>query len=293
MKLIDLTIPLGIATPPWPTYEPLQIKYFKRLAPNGANGQLLTHSNHLGTHLDGEIHFFTPGKDIASLDMDFLVHEAAIVDLSDCCGDYDVYTSKMIEERVEVKEGDILVIHTGYHHFGWDQPTADEIRYMVKHPGPDREFAEWSKKKKLRWIAVDCGSADHPMNTIIRTWMPRQAKEAERVFQKKFGQSLEQFYDDSKYQLMHIEMFPEGIIHAECFGGDIDLLVNQRIQVGFFPWRFVDGESCIGRAVAFLEDKQYEDLMAKKESMPKTRFGDAYNPAHFESINKLSKANMA
>jgi arylformamidase len=38
MKLIDLTIPIGIATPPWPTYEPLQVKYFKRLAPNGANG---------------------------------------------------------------------------------------------------------------------------------------------------------------------------------------------------------------------------------------------------------------
>ena len=47
MKLIDLTIPLGIGTPPWPTYEALQVKYFKRLAPNGANGQVLTHSNHL------------------------------------------------------------------------------------------------------------------------------------------------------------------------------------------------------------------------------------------------------
>ena len=54
MKTIDLTIPLGIGTPPWPTYEPLQVKYFKRLAPNGANGQLVTHSNHIGTHLDGE-----------------------------------------------------------------------------------------------------------------------------------------------------------------------------------------------------------------------------------------------
>ena len=80
MKMIDLTIPLGIGTPPWPTYEPLQVKYFKRLAPNGANGQIVTHSNHIGTHLDGEIHFYTPGKDIASLDMDFLVHEGAIVD---------------------------------------------------------------------------------------------------------------------------------------------------------------------------------------------------------------------
>jgi arylformamidase len=288
MKLIDLTIPLGLATPAWPTYEPLQIKYFKRLAPNGANGQLLTHSNHLGTHLDGEIHFYTAGKDIAQLDMDYLVHEAAIVDLSDAVGDYQVYTSKMIEDRVEVKEGDILVIHTGYHHFGWDHPTADEIRYMVKHPGPGQEFADWATKKKLRWIAVDCGSADHPMNTIIRTWMPRQAAEAEKVFQKLYKQSLAEFYDDTKYQLMHIDLFPKSIIHAECFGGQIDLLLNRRVKVGFFPWRFVDGESSIGRAVAFLEDKEYDEVMKKAATMPKTKFGDAYDPTHVDRLNKLS-----
>jgi kynurenine formamidase len=222
--------------------------------------------------------------------MDYLVHEAAVVDLSDAVGDYDVYTSKMVEDRVEVKEGDILVIHTGYHHFGWDMPTADEIRYMVKHPGPDREFAEWAKKKKLRWIAVDCGSADHPMNTIIRNWMPRQAAEAQRFFKAKFGKSLEEFFDDSKYQLMHIEMFPYGIIHAECFGGELDLLLNRRVQVGIFPWRFVDGESSISRAVAFVDDGEYAELMKKKESMPKTKFGDAFDPTHVERLNKLSQA---
>ncbi len=284
MKLIDLTIPIGIGTPPWPTYEALQIKYFKRLAPNGANGQVLTHSNHLGTHLDGEIHFYTAGKDIAALEMDFLVHDAAIVDLSDQVANYDIYTSQMVEDKVEVREGDILIIHTGYHHFGWDMPTANEIRYMVQHPGPDREFAEWAKKKKLRWIGVDCGSADHPMNTIIRDWMPRQAKQAEQYFQKKYHRGLADVFDDSKYQLMHIEMFPHGIIHAECIGGEIDLLVNRRVQVGFFPWRFVDGESCIGRCVAFVDDDEYTDLIQKKEGMPKTKFGDAFDPQHVENL---------
>jgi arylformamidase len=293
MKLLDLTIPLGIGTPAWPTYEPLQVKYFKRLAPNGANGQLLTHSNHLGTHLDGEIHFHTPGKDIAELDMDFLVHDAAVVDLSDCTGDYDVYSSKNIEERVEVKEGDILIIHTGYHHFGWDQPTANEVRYMVMHPGPDREFAEWAKAKKLRWIGVDCGSADHPMNTIIRDWMPRQARQAEKVFKKKYGKPLAEFFDDTKYQLMHLEMFPHGIIHAECVGGDLDLILNRRVQIAMFPWRFVDGESSIARCVAFLSDEEYEEAMKVKAELPKTKFGDAYNPAHVEQLNRISKENLA
>jgi kynurenine formamidase len=274
MKIVDLTIPLGIGTPAWPTYEPLQVKYFKRLAPNGANGQIVTHSNHVGTHLDGEIHFYTPGKDIASLDFDFLYGPGVIVDLSDAVGDYDIYTSEMIEERVDVQEGDIVLIHTGYHRYGWDQPTADEVRYMVQHPGPDREFAEWCKAKKLKWLGVDCGSADHPMNTIIRTWMPRQAKEADAHFQKKYGQSLEERLTDDKYQFMHIELFPHGIIHAECLGGDIDLLLNERVDIGCFPWRFVDGESAFSRIVAFVDDDRYAALMKKKESFKHTRFGD-------------------
>jgi kynurenine formamidase len=274
MKIIDLTIPVGIGTPPWPTYVPLKMEYFKRLAPNGANGQLVTHSNHVGTHLDGEVHFWSGGRDIASLEMDYLVHEGAIVDLSDAVGDYDVYTSEMVEERVEVKEGDILIINTGYHRYGWDQPEADEVRYMAKHPGPDREFAEWAKKKKLRWLGIDAGSQDHPMNTMIRNWMPMEAKKADKHFREKYGMSLEEYFPDDKYQLMHLEMFPYGIVHAECVGGDIDLLSNQRATIGFFPWRFVDGEASMGRCVAMVDDDRYEELMAKKQKCTLTKYGD-------------------
>jgi arylformamidase len=274
MKPIDLSIPLGIGTPAWPTYEPLQVKYFKRLAPNGANGQIVTHSNHVGTHLDGEIHFFTPGKDIAELDLNYLMSDGVVVDLSDVAADYDIYTSEMVESKVEVREGDILIISTGFHKYGWDQPTADEVRYMVKHPGPDREFAEWAKKKKLKWIGVDCGSADHPMNTKIRDWMPREAAECDAHFQKKYGKKLTEVFPDDKYQLMHLEMFPYGIIHAECVGGDIDLLLNRRVKIGCFPWRFVHGESCISRIVAFVEDDEYEELMAVKKKCKLTKWGD-------------------
>ena len=160
-------------------------------------------------------------------------------------------------------------------------------------PGPGCEFADWAKVKKLRWIGVDCGIADHQLNTIIRDWMPRQARQADKVFQKKFGVPLAEYFDDSKYQLMHLEMFPFGIVHAECLGGDIDLILNQRVTVGFFPWRFVDGESSIGRCVAIVDDDEYDTLMAKKNTLPKTKFGDACDPKHVESINKLSQVNLA
>jgi len=88
---------------------------------------------------------------------------------------------------------------------------------------------------------------------------------------------------------MHIEMFPDHIIHAECIGGEIDLLLNRRTTVGFFPWRFVDCESSIGRCVAFVDDEEYEELMKLKAILPVTSFGDAYNPAHVERINALSR----
>jgi arylformamidase len=149
-RLIDLTQRLSVLTPPWPTYEPLQLKFFKRLAPNGANGQLITTSNHVGTHLDGPVHFCTRGGDIASLPLNgYLSGPGVVVDLSDMAEDYGLYSSKDVEERVEVRDGDILIINTGYHKYAWDQPEADEVRYMIRHPGPQMEFADWAKRKNL------------------------------------------------------------------------------------------------------------------------------------------------
>ena len=59
--------------------------------------------------------------------------------------------------------------------------------------------------------------------------------------------------------------------------------------VGFYPWGFVDGESCVGRFVAMVDDSEYEELMALKATMPKTKFGDGCNPAHVEQINELTR----
>ena len=254
ITMYDLTIPIGICTPAWPTYEPLQMKFFKRLTPNGANGQLLTHSNHVGTHLDGPLHFDTAGRDIASLELSRLCRPGVVVDLSDQAEDFGIYTPQDIEKRVTVKEGDVLIINTGYHIYGWDSPTADERRYMLRHPGPSLDFIQWVRDKKLSWIGVDCGSADHPMNTKIREWEPMEAKKCDAIFQKKYGKTLDEVYPwPDHYQAMHIELFckPYEAIHAECLGGDIEKLSNKRCVIGIFPWKLVEGESCISRVVAF------------------------------------------
>ncbi len=171
-RMYDLTMRLSVHTPPWPSYMPLGIQYFKRIAGahmgQGANGQIITTSNHVGTHMDGEIHFYPAGRSIGNVPLREWVGPGVVVDISKDVSDYSLYTPKMITDKVEVKKGDILIINTGYHRYSWDQKTGDEIRYFVMHPGPSPEFDEWCMKMQIKWIGEDCGSAGQPMNTIIR-----------------------------------------------------------------------------------------------------------------------------
>jgi len=111
-KIYDLTQRLSIHTPPWPSYMPLQLQYFKRLAGahmgQGANGQIMTTSMHVGTHVDGEIHFHSSGRTIGDTPLDFWYGQAAVADISDLVSDFSLYTPEMIMSKVEVKHGDIL-----------------------------------------------------------------------------------------------------------------------------------------------------------------------------------------
>jgi arylformamidase len=101
----------------------------------------------------------------------------------------------------------------------------------------------------VRWIAVDAGSADHPMNTVIRRIRADEAEEAE----KKLGRSLDDIFPKADYQIMHTLLFPHDVIHIENLGGHIDQVLDQKITFGCFPWRFQGGEASPCRAVAILE----------------------------------------
>lgn len=255
-KMFDLTQPLSVHTPPWPSYMPLQVQYFKRIAGahmgQGANGQIIQTSNHVGTHMDGEIHFHSSGRSIGNVPLSEWVGEGVVVDISGEVGDYDLYEPDLLMSKADIKKGDILIINTGYNRYAWDQKESDEVRYFVKHPGPGPEFHKWALKMKFKWIGVDCGSADHPMNTIIRNWHPSRFEEAEAKLVKNYGKKWDDMFpQDIYYQVMHLKLFPQRIVHAENLGGDINKLSNQRAYIGAFVLRGIELESSLCRIVAW------------------------------------------
>ncbi len=257
-KMLDLSVPFSVQSPQWANYEPLTVKYTKRVGGQhfgmGRNGSICNASIHLATHMDGEKHFYPNGRTIGQVPLEEWVGPGVIADISSLVSNSSVYTPAMIESVVDIREGDILIIKTGWSKYGWNSKDSDEFRYMIKHPGPSPDFADWIIKMKIKWIGIDCVAADHPMNTIQRIWHPKTFEEANNKLKKDFGKDWDEMFPlDQYYQDMHYNLFPKKIVHAENLGGQLAETPGGRYYIGCFVQKAMEIESMWGRFVAFKE----------------------------------------
>ncbi len=274
MRMVDLSHTMSIHTPGWVGFSGNKMWYAQNLQTVSIVAQRIDTAMHVGTHLDGAMHA-TDGLvdgmgDMASYDLDYLVNWGAIVDISDKVSDWGVITPDMLESAdVEIKKGDILIIHTGYHRFYQGQSKQDLVRYFCMHPGGKMELLEWMLDKKIKWFGIDVGSGDHPMNTTIRFMRTDLRKQ----FEEHVGMDASEFFPHYQYRhklsgrLVKNNIFPfhnyafqEGLIHAENVGGDIEKALNTRAIIGAFPWKFDGLESCPCRIIAFYDSGKTVEL---------------------------------
>jgi arylformamidase len=257
-EMLDLSIPFSVRTPQWANYIPLTVTYTKRVGGQyfgmGRNGSICNASIHLATHMDGEKHFWPAGRAIGEVPLADWVGPGVIADISDLVSDSSVYTPQMIESVVDVREGDILILKTGWHKYGWNSPDSDEFRYMIKHPGPSPDFSQWVVDKKIKWLGIDAVSQDHPMNTIQRIWHPKTFEEANRKLIRDFGKDWDEMFPlDKYYQDTHLNLFPKKIVHAENLGNDMAKAESGRYYIGCYLQKAMQAESMWGRFVAWKE----------------------------------------
>ena len=202
-----------------------------------------------------------------------------MVDISDAVFDYSLYTPEMITERVTVKEGDILIINTGYHKTLLDQPDTPnasaqggienkEFGYYVRHPGPSPDFFQWALDMKLKLIGVDCGSAEHPMNTSIRYQHAREFEKAEAKLRQTHGKSWDELFPPEAYhELTHITLPKVWLLLASRWAGRLMNLSNQRV------WIMIWGDSVYGGGIGLgtCGGAASPDRMARMTFLPDAR----------------------
>jgi kynurenine formamidase len=72
--------------------------------------------------------------------------------------------------------------------------------------------------------------------------------------EKVIGMSMDEAFPWPRdYQITHTLLFPRGVFHAENVGGMIDEVLNQKVWIGCFPFRFKGGEAAFCRIVAFVQ----------------------------------------
>jgi kynurenine formamidase len=249
-RLVDLSHPISFHTPGWVGYPGMRQYYTQTLQTNRIVSQRVETSLHVGTHIDAPLHGTPGGGDMASVPLERLVHEGVVVDISDVVGPFDEIKPHHLTDKIEIRRGDIVIYHTGFakHYLGGRDEDLE--RYMCRHPGGGRELAEWIVEMDLSWTGSDTGSADHPMNTTIRS----MRSDIRAQYEAELGTDLEQRWPDHDLFVMHRVPFKRGIVHAENVGGDLESLGTMRCVLGAFPWKFIGGEASICRIIAFLTD---------------------------------------
>jgi len=246
-KLYDLTQYYGAGIPPWPAFPDPIITSLWRIPHDGQHSLKVETAMHIGTHIDAPLHTYSKGWDLSEIPLDVLFGEGIVVDLRDEVKEWDIITPKMIERNGDVKEGDILILNLGWEKYSWKSKTHDEETFFCKHPGPELECCKWVLKKKLRWFGVDAPGLEHPFQTKIRLWRPDLVAE----YEKRTGKPIEKTLPMKNFLCCHHLMAQANMPGVENVGGEINAVTGRRMKIGIFPWRWIRGEGCISRIVAF------------------------------------------
>jgi kynurenine formamidase len=193
----------------------------------------------------------------------------------------------MIMSRADVKKGDILIINTGYHKYSWDQPDvinelsqggveSKEFGFLIRHPGPSLSFYQWAIDMKLKVVGVDCGMAEHPMNTPVRRWHEDHFKLAEAKLKAETGKTWDETFPQGEYyDMTHIKMPKAHLVLAEAIVGDIDQLKNKRAWIQIMPIPFMEVETAWSRICAltapdWMSEEEFFKAMGKSEMIDMT-----------------------
>jgi kynurenine formamidase len=257
-KIYDLSQPFysGIPLWPWPVMYDTEIKRvtfpeFATFPYDPKRGRVnkmttvITTKMHASTHMDAPLHVLEGGLSVDKIPLSSCYGEGVVVDMRHK-GKWGVITAKDLDEaKPQIKEGDFVVINTGWHKYfptyGW--------QYFNYYPGNYTEAADWYADHKIKALAVDGGATDHPLaHAPLAKWNPNLHAE----YKQETGKDSDEEFPI--YEPTHIALAKAGIPGIEIAGGQIDEVTGKRCMLAAFPIRYIGGEASMVRLVAIVDE---------------------------------------
>jgi kynurenine formamidase len=256
VELYDLNQPWGANTWPWPYFDDPKVEAVHRFSKDVNHSLKIDTAMHIGTHIDAPLHFAPEGWDISEIPLDRLFGEGLVLDISDKVDEYDIITPEHCKEAadeagLEIKKGDFLVLYTGWKEYFQTGENPNELTYFAKHPGPHKEFTDWWIEMDFPWVGNDTPAIEHPLNTAIRGY--REDLDLPGELEEALDEPIEEVLPDDEWLYTHKNALPENLMMVENLGGDIDHpdVLNERLHLASFPWKWDNGEAAFCRTVAF------------------------------------------
>lgn len=183
---VDLSYTYDENTPSWPTEDGFKLDtLFEGQTDDGYYHAAfhLTSPEHIGTHIDAPIHFAADGKTVDELDVNDLIGDAVVIDVSEnAVEDRDYLISIADFQKWEAVYGrlpdDIIVlVRTGYGKYWPDRERymgtaeiGEEAVAKLHFPGLAPEAAEWLvTNRKIKAIGLDTPSIDFGQSKKYKT----------------------------------------------------------------------------------------------------------------------------
>ena len=246
LRLYELSHVWGGDAPSYPGQADVAMKRSVKHAQHGVLAWKTSTSMHTGTHFIAPIYSLQKAMDIASLPIDCLFGNGIVLPLKK--GSYDVISKDDLEPfSSQVKEGDIVVINTGWHH-----KYSDSLEYYGEAPGLVKCAAEWLVAKKVKLVAVDMPFVDHPLATSMGPH--RLGPQMKRLAgEYKAATGLDPAVEHGEWLIAIKTLAAAGIPVVVQVGGDIDDLNGKRATFAATPWKIEKGDACMIRFVAMTD----------------------------------------
>lgn len=246
LQTIELSHPWGHGVPSYPGQDDVKMYRSVKFAQHGVMAHRINTVLHTGTHMNAPLHMIQKAADLASIPVDRFFGNGIVLHLPN--KSYQVITAKDLEEAGSgVRQGDIVVINSGWHH-----KYSDAIEYFGESPGLSKDAAEWLVKKDCKLVAVDMPQVDHPLATSLG--LHRGGPTMNRLanaYEQATG--LDPKKEHPEWNVAHKVLLAAGIPTIEQVGGDVDTLSGKRATFVATPWKFQYGEACPVRFMAIID----------------------------------------